>query len=161
MATVVLLDNGAGKVKASVLTSDDVDGAGADADVHVKWSNCTARMNKQMNVAGLVGDEVDSYVNGSLLQYMRPFERGYLTNWPCEVDVWNRVFGKAGLHIKPTDSTLLLTEAPFTPEPLQNDANEVIFEVRLVCLVGDSASVALADPLYLPYILSEPYLTPI
>ena len=121
MSSIVVLDNGAGKLKAGLF-------GGSQTTMQIKHSNCTARVAKQMNVAGLTADEVDSYLNGSLLQYTRPFERGYLTNWSCESDVWNRVFGRHGLNIKPTESILVVTDAPFTPEPLQNDMNEVIFE---------------------------------
>ena len=54
--------------------------------------NCVARMNKQMQV--LVGEEVDSIANGSLLTYTRPFERGYMTNVHCQIEVWSRLFNK-------------------------------------------------------------------
>mmetsp|Transcript_22151 Transcript_22151/g.21382 ORF Transcript_22151/g.21382 Transcript_22151/m.21382 type:complete len:82 (-) Transcript_22151:175-420(-) len=36
-----------------------------------------------MNI--LVGDDVDKCLNGSLLHYNRPFDRGYLINWQCEI----------------------------------------------------------------------------
>lgn len=126
---VVLIDNGAGKIKAGLTSSSKSHGCTQSQQpttMQLKCSNSTARMNKQMNI--LVADEVDSCLNGSLLHYSRPFERGYLTNWQCESDVWTRVFGNKGLNVSVPESILCTTEAPFTPEPLQNDSNEVIFE---------------------------------
>jgi actin-related protein 6 len=122
--SVVIIDNGAGKIKAGLAPSKPL--AHSPATMQVKSSNCIARMNKQMNI--LVADEVDSCLNGSLLHYTRPFERGYLTNWQSETEVWSRVFGNKGLKINTAESILCTTEAPFTPEPLQNDMNEVVFE---------------------------------
>jgi actin-related protein 6 len=122
--SVVIIDNGAGKIKAGLTSSKPL--PHSPATMQVKSSNCIARMNKQMNI--LVADEVDSCLNGSLLHYTRPFERGYLTNWQCETEVWNRIFGNKGLKINTAESILCTTEAPFTPEPLQNDMNEVVFE---------------------------------
>ena len=121
---VVLLDNGAGKLKAGVCrgtsSTDEI------AMNRISHSNCTSRVLKQMNT--LVGDQVDSTFNGSLLQYTRPFDRGYLVNWQSEQEVWSRLFGASGLNVPPSESSLCLTEAPFAPEALQNDTNEVVFE---------------------------------
>jgi actin-related protein 6 len=119
---VCIIDNGAGKIKAGVCKHPN----SIDDLLQVKHTNCTARVIKQMNI--LVADEVDNCFNGSLLQYNRPFDRGYLVNWQCETEVWSRLFGSGGLNIKPSESSLCVTDAPFTPEILQNDMNEVVFE---------------------------------
>ena len=119
---VCLLDNGAGKVKAGVCRNS----VGSSDLLQVKHSNCTSRILKQMNL--LVGDQVDSTLNGSLLQYNRPFDRGYLVNWQSELEVWTRLFGANGLNISTAESSLCLTEAPFSPEAIQNDMNEIVFE---------------------------------
>lgn len=88
--------------------------------------NCAAKINKTMTV--VVGDQVDGVYNGSNLRYSRPFERGYLNNWPCELDIWSRLFGPSNLNITPSEHSLVLTDAPFTPQSLQNETNEVVFE---------------------------------
>lgn len=119
---VCLLDNGAGKVKAGVCR----DSFGTGDLLQIKHSNCTSRILKQMNV--LVGDQVDCTLNGSLLQYSRPFDRGYLVNWQSELEVWTRLFGATSLNIEPSESSLCVTEAPFAPEAIQNDMNEIVFE---------------------------------
>lgn len=105
----VILDNGAGKIKYGMEGSVGERPAGS-------MSNCTARVFKQMQF--LVGDEVDEFVNGSMLQYTRPFDRGYLNNWQCEIDVWTRLFGPRKLDIaNPGEHELLVTDPPFSPEP--------------------------------------------
>jgi actin-related protein 6 len=124
MKPLVLLDNGAGKIKFGRFNP-------ASHQQHAppqpqQMSNCIANVQKQMQV--LVGDQVDASLNGSLLTYTRPHERGYLTKWGTEIDVWSRVFGPAHLHIDPTESSLALTEPPVNPVSLQNDTNEVVFE---------------------------------
>ena len=119
---VCLLDNGAGKIKAGVYRNS----AASKNLLQIKHANCTARVLKQMN--HLVGDQVDSSLNGSLLQYNRPFDRGYLVNWQSELEVWTRLFGASGVNITPSESSLCVTEAPFAPDAIQNDMNEIVFE---------------------------------
>jgi actin-related protein 6 len=82
-------------------------------------------MGKQMQV--LVADQVDAVHNGSSLNYIRPFDRGYVTNWGVEIDVWNRIFAKDKIVPK-NIGCLVVTEPLFNPETLQNDFNEVVFE---------------------------------
>lgn len=75
MSVVCLLDNGAGKIKAGTCKNS----GSRNEIIPLEQTNCTARVIKQMNI--LVGDEVDKCLNGSLLHYNRPFDRGYLVNW--------------------------------------------------------------------------------
>ena len=63
-----------------------------------------------------------------MLSYSRPFDRGYLVNWGLEIEIWKHVFGSEHLNIHPSGQSLVVTEAPFTPESLRQDMNEVIFE---------------------------------
>jgi len=115
-AKTVILDNGAGYVKYGNCNDNNPS----------KMPNCMGKIHKQMNI--LVGDQLNECFNGSLLNYTRPFDRGYLNNMACEIEVWTRIFGKDHLNIVPSDATLVVTESPLNPESLQNDLNEVIFE---------------------------------
>ena len=82
-----------------------------------------------MQMQAVIADQVDAVHNGSLLHYTRPFERGYLNNWHCEIDIWTRLFSNSSLlPTNPAESCLVLTEPPFAPDALQNDMNEVVFE---------------------------------
>ncbi len=131
----IILDNGAGRIKYGPPSLESNLGGEADTaaqsnrisqNTRNSMPNCVARMNKQMQV--LVGDEVDGVANGSLLTYTRPFERGYMTNVHCQIEVWSRLFNKILNVSAPAQTSLLLTEAPFCPESMQNDMNEVLFE---------------------------------
>ena len=44
----------------------------------------------------LVADELEQVNNTANLTYTRPFDRGYLTNWQSELQVWRRVLGPEG-----------------------------------------------------------------
>lgn len=46
-----------------------------------------------------MGDEIELVNNTANLQYIRPFDRGYLTNWDSEHQVWNRAFGENKLKV--------------------------------------------------------------
>lgn len=115
--SLIAIDNGAGKIKF---------GFAGESKPRGSMHNCTARLNKQMQL--LVGEDIDGVSNGSLLNFMRPFDRGYLTNMLPELDVWQRVFGPSHLNISPSNTHLVITEPPLNPEPFQNNMNEVIFE---------------------------------
>jgi hypothetical protein len=58
--SVLIIDNGAAKIKFGFDKDEKPQGASA---------NCTAHVRKQM--LSYVGDQVDSAVNGSVLQYNR------------------------------------------------------------------------------------------
>ncbi len=110
-----ILDNGAGHIKAGFLHQDNPS--------HIP--NTTAKVNKSMQY--LVSDQIDSFNNGSMLHYTRPFDRGYLNNWQCEIEIWTRLFSE-NYKLRPQETSLILTEPPLNPSTLQNDANEVVFE---------------------------------
>jgi len=93
----------------------------------------------------LVADEINSVSNQSSLNFIRPFDRGFLTNWESEIQVilvvlackcikeikrisfkiFSRLLGNQYLNVNPSATNLVLTEAPFAPDILQNDTNEV------------------------------------
>lgn len=75
----------------------------------------------------LIGDQIEGYRNGSLLQFSRPCDRGFINNWQCEVEVWSYLFHERS-RIKPADTSLVMTEAPLNLPTIQNDTNEVVFE---------------------------------
>lgn len=116
----LVVDNGAGRIKfgrySSAISSLDA--------CMTSIPNCSAKIPKQMQI--LVGDEIDKVANGSVLQFSRPFDRGYLNNWPLEIEIWNKMFIMEG--VTPSESSLIVTEAAFNPRPWQNDSNEIIYE---------------------------------
>lgn len=45
------------------------------------------------------------------------------------VQIWSHVFGKDHLNIDVRGRSLVVTEAPFTPDPLRKDMDEVYMSV--------------------------------
>ena len=126
-ANSVIFDNGAGRLKfGCALVSD-----GTNERCQIKGSipNCVAKANKQMQV--LVGDQMEEVHDKSSLKYTRPFERGYMINPHCQIEIWRRLLdtpAMLGAQVKPESTSLVVTEPPFSPEPIQNDTNEIVFE---------------------------------
>ncbi len=112
---VFILDNGASSIKAGFSSQEEP----------TLLYNATAKVDRSMEY--LVGNQIDSYRNGSLLKFCRPFDRGYLTNWGCEIDIWHHLFGEYS-SCNPSETSLVLTEPPLNPESIQNDTNEIVFE---------------------------------
>ena len=113
----LVIDNGGGAIKAGLDSFD--------SPVHA--ANMTAKVSKSMQY--LVSEAINDCRNGSSLNFIRPFDRGYLNNWQCEIDVWNYLLALPsfrGLAIQ--DTSLVLTEPLVNPPTLQNDYNEVVFE---------------------------------
>ena len=90
--------------------------------------NCTAKIRKSLHT--LVADDTETKVkNFSQLLYTRPIDRGYVVDWECEKTVLDHLFGRKYMGIgNPAASGMLMTVAPFTPEVLLEDTEEVMFE---------------------------------
>jgi len=117
MAQAVLLDNGGWRVKAS--TSSEL-------LPQVVVSNCTAKLKGHLGL--LVADDCDQVVRTQQLTFKRAAERGYITDWSVEFEVWQRIFGDRHLRAHPPAAELYLTEAPLTPQFLQDFCHEMVFE---------------------------------
>ena len=73
---IVVLDNGSSTAKV---------GLASDPAPRVVAPNCTAHVKGQLKL--LVADEVTTIRNASQLEFTRPFERGHVCNWGCELEV--------------------------------------------------------------------------
>jgi actin-related protein 6 len=113
--SITILDNGASTIKYG----DE------NTSFPKIMPNCIARVDRQMTV--FVGDQIYKSLDGSLLRFSRPFDCGYLTNWACEIDIWNYLFNNV-MKINTRDQSLVITEPPFNLDSIQNDMTEVIFE---------------------------------
>lgn len=113
----LIVDNGAGTIKY-----------GSETDTcPQEMANVTARVNKSMQY--LIGNQVVDFQNGSALQFIRPFDRGYLNNMQCEIDVFTKIFDSRKSELKDAaEKSLFLTEAPLNLPTIQSDTNEVVFE---------------------------------
>jgi actin-related protein 6 len=123
----LILDNGAGNLKAGLYSYHHLNGNGNVNSLDPLWvlPNLTAKVQKSMQY--LIADQVQDFLNASLLQFVRPFDRGYLNNWQCEIEVWTYLFHEK-MKLSPSETSLVLTEPLLNLESIQNDTNEVVFE---------------------------------
>ena len=113
----LVIDNGGGTIKAGFDTFSKP----------LVVANMTARVSKSMQY--LVSEQINDCRNGSSLNFIRPFDRGYLNNWQCEIDIWSYLLSLPDFQgIAVHDTGLILTEPPVNPTTTQNDYNEVVFE---------------------------------
>mmetsp|Transcript_24588 Transcript_24588/g.54639 ORF Transcript_24588/g.54639 Transcript_24588/m.54639 type:complete len:185 (+) Transcript_24588:51-605(+) len=115
--SILVIDNGAGNIKAGL----------DHFEQPLSIANVTGKIPKSMQY--LVSDQVYDSRSDSQLSLSRPYDRGYLTNWQCEIDIWTYLLNQPTLKgLNASESSLVLTEPPLNPVSLQNDANEVVFE---------------------------------
>jgi actin-related protein 6 len=117
MDSILVFDNGAETLKFGY--------ASESGPRHI-W-NCTASFKNQPRK--YISNEINELRNTSGVILTRPFERGILTNWQCEMDVWNSAFDM--LSIKNSnfnDKGFVLTSPPFIPDSIANDTTEIVFE---------------------------------
>ena len=135
----LVLDNGAYNIKAGYATPE----AGyADCAM---IPNCIAR-SRDRRV--LVGAQVGTCKDYGGMAFRRPVEKvcshrfstrdfitdkqtkGYLVNWEAEKEIWDRTFldNKSLLACDPSETSLVLTEAPNAPLSLQSNTDQMVFE---------------------------------
>ncbi|KAL2500703.1 Actin-related protein 6 [Forsythia ovata] len=117
MSNVVVLDNGAGLIKA---------GMGGERDPSCVVPNCTARppSSKKWLVADQLLSPAEDLTSATL---RRPLDRGYLINPDLQSTLWAHLFTNL-LKINPSTTSLLLTEPLFTLPSIQRSVDEIIFE---------------------------------
>ncbi|EFA79972.1 actin related protein 6 [Heterostelium album PN500] len=77
----------------------------------------------------IVGDDLSKYHNSSSdIKYRGPMERGYITNWAVEKEIWDHLFKRDDLKVKPQETSLLLTEAPFDFDEIRRALYETVYE---------------------------------
>ncbi len=122
-AKTLVLDNGAYTLKAGF--------AGPGIEVDSKECrmipNCMAR---DRNRKVYTGSELEKCKDFGEIQFRRPVEKGYTVNWEAEKEIWEHEFfdKKAGLFCDPTETGLILTEAPNALPVLQSHCDQVVFE---------------------------------
>ena len=118
----IVMDNGGDTCKV---------GFGGQAKPIKLVQNSTARAKPAaagQQAQTYVGHDQDHIVDASGLYYRRPHERGYVTDWALQSQIWQQVFSPSLLNIQPTECTLLLTEPLFNPQPLRDEQDEVVME---------------------------------
>ncbi|RKO94471.1 actin family, partial [Blyttiomyces helicus] len=117
MTRTLVMDNGAHAIKAGY--ADD-----SESGRTIPNSITAGRGDRR----SFVGDQLEDCKDYSGLYFRLPFERGYLTNWDVEKDVWDRVFSKQVLKCVPSEVSLMITEPCFNPPNIQQTYDEMVFE---------------------------------
>jgi actin-related protein 6 len=77
-----------------------------------------------------VGSQLSQCPDLNEIAFRRPIEKGYLVNWEAQKEVWDHEFfdPKAPLKCTPSETSLILTEAPNALPQLQSNCDQVVFE---------------------------------
>eukprot|EP00936_MAST-01D_sp_MAST-1D-sp1_P001203 g1203.t1 len=115
---VVVVDCGAHTVKA---------GVAGETNPRVVIPTCTATVKGQ--VTKRIGDQVaELKADPSLVTVLRAHDRGHVTNIACLEAVLSRSFDQDHLGVTPSSSSLFMSEALFTPGPVGQAVDELVFE---------------------------------
>ncbi|TPX36328.1 hypothetical protein SmJEL517_g01539 [Synchytrium microbalum] len=117
MTNTLILDNGASTIKA---------GYANKSDPPFIAPNCI--MKGKADRTTYVADQISECKNFAGLLFRVPFEKGYVTEWNVEKDVWDRVFSTHVLGCNPATTDLVITEPPFNLPSLADAYDEMIFE---------------------------------
>ncbi len=125
MVTLVV-DNGAGILKAGLIR-DGIDYTAPSLALKpVLLHNCTAKSRAEKKF--FVADGLDTAIDLAALYIRRPHDKGYIVNWDIEQDVWERMCHKDVLGVKPSETSVFVTEPMFSPNELKDSMDEFIFE---------------------------------
>lgn len=112
---VVVLDNGGYSCKA---------GVGGQANP-LTVPNCAIKPKRERRF--FVADQISSILDFSQVTYRRPCEKGYITDWALEGEIWDRVY-KGVVRRDPSACGLLVTEPVCNLRSLSRQMDEVAFE---------------------------------
>lgn len=139
----IVLDNGGGNVKF-----------GFNTDTTPKSINNVLGKSKKNNIV-YIGDQVND-LSLSPLIIRRPHERGYLVDIEAQYEIWNYIFEKQ-MKIPEkfsfASTSLYCSEAPFTPQSLKSDLEQMVFELYGF---GEYSSSSTSNWNYYHYATSNP-----
>ncbi|KAI9752900.1 MAG: FKBP12-associated protein [Chaenotheca gracillima] len=120
-ATLVI-DNGAYSIKAGLTSSTSE----TESVCHT-IPNCLGRARDKKI---WVGSQLEKCKDFGEMAFRRPVEKGFLVNWEAEKEIWEHSFfdKDAKLKCDPSETNLILTEAPNAPQPLQSNCDQMVFE---------------------------------
>lgn len=120
----LVLDPGAYTLKAGFAS----DSPNAETDCHA-IPNCLAKSARDDKT--YIGSQLHSCVDYGEMQFKRPVQKGYIVNWPTQTAVFDHEFfndPKSSLYCDPTDTNLVISEAPNAPLAIQRNIDEIVFE---------------------------------
>ncbi|TWU76103.1 Actin- protein 6 [Metarhizium rileyi] len=116
----LIVDNGAYTLKAGIVA----DGHVGDPRI---IPNCVVR-DRSRKV--YLGSDMAKCRDLGELQFRRPVERGFIVNWEAQKEIWDQELfdGAATTKCDPSETRLILTEAPNGLPALQTNCDQVVFE---------------------------------
>lgn len=119
-ARALVLDNGAYTIKAGFSSETSTD------ECRV-IPNCLAR-DREKHV--YIGSQLEKCKDFGEIVFRRPMEKGYIVNWEAEKEIWEHEFfeEKSPQRCDPTETGLILTEAPNALPALQTNCDQIVFE---------------------------------
>ncbi|KAF9352307.1 Actin- protein 6 [Mortierella sp. NVP85] len=75
-----------------------------------------------------IGDQLETCKDFSGLYYRLPFEKGMLTSWDVEKQVWDRLFTGKALPCEPSSTTLIISEPIFNLPNIATTYDQLVFE---------------------------------
>ncbi|KAG0321967.1 Actin- protein 6 [Linnemannia gamsii] len=118
MATrTLVVDNGAATIKFGF----------ADEDTPYRtFANNITRSKAERKT--FVGDQLETCKDFSGLYYRLPFEKGLLTNWDVEKQVWDRLFNGKIVPCDPSATSLLISEPILNLPNIAATYDQLVFE---------------------------------
>ncbi|CAD5125079.1 DgyrCDS13320 [Dimorphilus gyrociliatus] len=117
MATLIL-DNGAYEIKVGYTTDENP----------LIIPNCIYKA-KHVRTRSFIGDLIKECKDLTSLYYMLPFQRGFLTNWDLEKQIWSYMFSKPDIKkVDYEDCNVIITEPYMNLVPIQDAMDEILFE---------------------------------
>ncbi|KAJ4481897.1 actin-like protein ARP6 [Lentinula aciculospora] len=120
-SNVVILDNGAGSIKAGI--ASDI-----PAEQQVLEVIPNAIVRSKGDKATYFGHEIAKCKDYSSLHYQLPFEKGYVVDWDAQKAIWDGIFSQEVLGVNTTESSLILTEPYFNFPNIQEIYDQFVFE---------------------------------
>ncbi|ESN92061.1 hypothetical protein HELRODRAFT_158017 [Helobdella robusta] len=115
--TTVMLDNGAYTAKVGYIS-----------EMNPKIiPNCVIKAKTVRNRI-FIGNQIDECKDLSGLYFLLAFQKGYLTNWEIEKQVWDHMFGKNELAVNFEESGFIVTESYLNFKSIQESIDEIFFE---------------------------------
>ncbi|KAF9105019.1 Actin- protein 6 [Mortierella sp. GBA35] len=116
-ARTLVVDNGASTIKFGFANEDTP---------YRTFSNNITRSKAERKT--FVGDQLETCKDFSGLYYRLPFEKGLLTSWDVEKQVWDRLFNGKIVPCDPSATTLLISEPILNLPNISTTYDQLVFE---------------------------------
>ncbi|TRY75044.1 hypothetical protein TCAL_07010 [Tigriopus californicus] len=117
VSSTFVLDNGACSLKA---------GYSSWSSPNVIPNSITKAKSEKRRI--FIGNQIDECRDLSSLYFMLPFQKGYLTNWDYQKQIWDYMYGKQCLNVDTPSKNLVFTEPYFNFLSIQEGLSELFFE---------------------------------